>query len=711
MSYLDLLSPWPAAVRSSLYRFPHAPELACYGPGNQGHWAQQANTTAAAAFAVLATDPDLDAKKAGMSRDELLDWALGLIRFTLSTHHSGKHVTTDGQTWGHSWISTLCLERMWHGIEALEDHFPDADREQVHRVLLSEADWILNHYPVIAGPVENNKPESNIWNGCLLHRAALMLPDAPNAQAYQDRGTSFLLNGISIPEDAFSSEIIDGKALSDWHKGNNMFSSMGCNHHGYQNVGYMVICLSNIAMMHFHCKAKGWKAPTALYHHAEELWKVIKACTFDDGRLMRIGGDTRTRYCYCQDYAIPSWLWARDYLGDMDTLTYEKGWKQQVATEVAVNGDNTFLSNRLHNMKTVSPLYYLRLEGDRAATLSMGAYWNRKYQLDSASTPATTPQTLSSWHDDYHGSCLARGKNRMASWTWRAAEAPQGLITAKNQSSMAEWRYNLAGEILGVGRAHDLNCEWTQAETFTDGFATCGSVTIHTHSPVAEGDIPANIANVDVACVALPDDQSMVVLQRARAKGRPYLRSVKGLHLNIANDLFNSFSRTLFDDQSPRDLSSCPPEAETIDVSGDWLNIDNSLSVLKGYGPPLCIHRPSERQVTIYPKNGRIQVNDAGGSLYADEICCGCITGMQAFDPDATLFDLGVLIQVGVSAAQTRSFAQQNMPVPLDLDHPDLRGVQVVDAQGKTHRIVANFSKEEIVIQDVTYPALHVHLS
>src|SRR5690606_23469825 len=103
-----------------------------------------------------------------------------------------------------------------------------------------------------------------------------------------------------------------GKTVADRYVGDNFFDSYALNHHGYLNVGYMVICLSNIAMLHFSYKLQGFKIPDALYHHAEELWSVIRKLTFDDGRLIRIGGDTRIRYCYCQDYILPVWMLAED---------------------------------------------------------------------------------------------------------------------------------------------------------------------------------------------------------------------------------------------------------------------------------------------------------------------------------------------------------------------------------------------------------------
>ncbi|MCK5806006.1 MAG: hypothetical protein KAI66_24455, partial [Lentisphaeria bacterium] len=347
--YRALVEPWVKAARRHLYALPHAPAFVCYGIGNHGHWSYQANDTAFAAFATLAADPETDLERVGMSRDELIATALGMARFTLGTHIANGEQSTDGEPWGHSWISVLGLERMMHGLDALAEHFTERDRERMRAMMLSEADWLLTGWPVVGGVDARdgkNHPESNMWNGAFLHRTALYYPDAPNADAWREQGTLNLLNAISIPSDAESEMLYEGRMLKEWHRGANMCESMACHHHAYLNIGYMVVTLSNLAMYHFACRSRGAEAPEALYHHAADLWAVVKRCTFPDGRLLRIGGDTRVRYCYCQDYAIPVWLFARDYLGDTDVEGFEKGWLAQVGTEMTHNPDGSALGER-----------------------------------------------------------------------------------------------------------------------------------------------------------------------------------------------------------------------------------------------------------------------------------------------------------------------------------------------------------------------------
>lgn len=691
-AYLDRLRKWPAAVRPYLYTLPNNPDAACFGPGDHGHWSMQANNTAAAAFAILAVDAQTDWSDASMSRDETLDWALKMIRFNLRSHHAGGGAAADLQTWGHSWISALCLERLAHATDALGDRLPDEDRDLLHRVHLSESDWLLDHYEIVAGLVDDNKPESNIWNGCILHRTARELPDAPRHEEYVEKGTAFLLNGISTPSDATSDAIFAGRPLSEWHVGANMYDNMACNHHRYLNVGYMVICLSNIAMMHFSCRAHGWSIPDGLYHHARELWQVVKACTFEDGRLWRIGGDTRVRYCYCQDYAIPTWLLARDLWADDDVDAFERGWLGILEREAAANPDDRFLSARLAQLEEVSPLYYVRLEGDRAVTLSMGARYHAQLEASGRGETEpgdTTPPT--EWRDDYHGSALVRGPKRAASVTWVAARPPQVTCMPPDASDACEWQGNLSPRIAGLGAFNDPKCEPTQNESFPGGWVTTGRIVVHSHQHISEGETEQDVATIDLACAALPDDRTVVVIQRAFTLGRAVLREVKGLYHQVPNDIFNGSVRRYATEAGSFESRGCPGTPATVDVEGDWLNVDDTLAVVRAYGPGLSIHRPADRQIYIKPYLARQHTEKAGGNLYVDEICMGVSTERALYDAGAPLVDVGALVLSGVSAEETEAIVRDARPKPVDAGGSELRGITCRGGDGAAYTVVANF--------------------
>lgn len=685
---IRLLNDWTIFAQRWLYHLPQDKNLICYGTGSHGHWALQAHDTAFTGFAALSAIPDTR-----LSSDELTATALSMFRYTFQSHHAGNGAAADGKTWGNSWISTLGLERMMHGIKAIQPALTPEDLELMQRVLTSEADWLLDSHPVTAGLTQNNHPESNMWNGTFLQRVARLYPDTRRTADYLEKGLSFLINAASIPEDAGSNAMMDGKPLKDRHLGPNFTSTYGCNHHGYMNVGYMVITLSNLAMFHFACKDMGWTPPESLYLHAREIWQVVKTCTFPDGRLWRIGGDSRVRYCYCQDYAIPVWLFARDYLGDTDTSAFENNWIKQVATEAAVNGNGSFLGRRLQRLESTAPLYYTRLEGDRVCSLSMALTWGP--QADAAPAGSEPVNTLAAWHDDLHGASLVNEQKRRASWCWRASELPQGMCLPPDASDMAEWRYGLSGHIQGIGIINSRHIRHNSDTLFDGGFATCGQIAINTDVFIGEGETSEDIALIDLAFAALPDGQTVVGFQHAHLLHRTVIRECKGLYLLIPNDCYNRNTRRYNSASGTLTLQSQPVKGRLIGTNGNWLAIDDKIGVLGIYGgTQILLNRPDEPQVIIHQGKHQSHTTDAGGLLYADEICFGACSDDSEFREPGTLFDIGYAVRSSITAEETEAWSNTESQRLLPLDNqPLIRAARISGADKKEYIVASNFGE------------------
>ncbi len=656
-NYLNSLLSWVESADGCIYSPPSRPDLECYGSGYD-HWGVQTNQKAFAAYAVAAVQSGAD--------NCLLDRALKLFRFSMESHIEGSYRCEDGRKWGHTWISPLGIERMMHGVEAIREFFTASDRELMEKVLISECDWLMDGYSrgnndfkpgeIIAGLVKHNHPESNIWCGALLFRTASLFPGAPRAAEYLEKASRFLVNGISVPGDAESEDTVDGRRVSSLHKGANFFDTFALNHHGYLNIGYMAICLSNTAMLYFFCKRNGIKPPEALFHNAKELWELLKLCTFPDGRLLRIGGDTRVRYSYCQDSCIPVWLMASDVFKDGDCSAFEAGWLETVLKEQAVNGDGSFLSERCGKLGEISPIYYTRLESDRAASLSMGAYWRSIFSFPGATRSAVP--VSESWHDDYHGACLRRDPGRIASWTWVAAEPPQGLCLPPGDSSLAEWRQNLSGRITGTGKKNFSVVRSHASRLFPGGFLTWGESVHRSEDMVAEGHQAEDLALQKTAFAALPDGASVLVIQHAPAADRRiYTRSVKGLFLNVPNDIFNGGKRVYRSESGRLELGGLPGREEIISLDSSWVNVDGVLSVINiSPEDKISVYRPADRQIGLsrHPAESNPL---PGGMLYADEICSPCMTGTRSFDPGDLLYDARFMLRTGMDADGTREFS------------------------------------------------------
>ncbi|MCK5843532.1 MAG: hypothetical protein KAG97_02420, partial [Victivallales bacterium] len=405
-------------------------------------------------------------------------------------------------------------------------------------------------------------------------------------------------------------------------------------------MGYMVICLSNIAMLHFSYKQKGIRPPAALNLHARELWELIKLCTFPDGRLCRIGGDTRARYCYCQDYALPMWLYVLDEFGDEESLEFERGWLEIVKKEAAVNGDGSFLGDRGGILRDKSPLYYTRLEADRAATLSMAAHWRRENpgtesQIESHKIPkSSVAENGNSWNDEFHGACLHRNENRITSWVWEAAEKPQGLCVPVGKSDMAEWRTNLFPNIIGTGALNTNEVVSHNETQFDGGFSTFGVVRSKTSQLLAEGQAEEVVAEQQLVFAALPDGATTICMQYAETPHRVYIETVQGLNLNMPNDIFNDDVRSYRSANSAFQTAPLPKNEETLELDSNWLMIDDSLFVEILYGGNITIHRSEKREICIKEKAR------GGGFLYVDEISSPYEKGLKPYEKGTVLVDL-----------------------------------------------------------------------
>jgi hypothetical protein len=665
-AYALLLADWIKYSQDTVYPLEGKPGICHYGPGGHTHWGVHTNQKAFSAFAVAAGDPSIHWERYGLSWRQVMEQALGLLRYSLHTRQGGAFPCVDGRTWTPSWISVLGLDRMMHGVEAIEGELNDADKKALRKVFISEADWLLTEYAVQAGLTENNKPESNIWNANILLRTAMMYGDAPNAAQYIEKARGFYANGISIPQDKNDPE------LNGLFIGPNFTEQFGLNHHGYLNIGYMVICLSNLAMLHFSAKHHNWKLPVIIYHHAESLWRLVRSFTFGDGRLLRIGGDTRARYCYCQDYALPVWALAEDLWGE-DCSSLEKGWLEVLKKESRANADGSFLSERLTFLEEQSPLYYTRLESDRANVISMLITWGRRFPAGSLKKSTV----YTAWEDPFHGALYRADPERLASFVWNAAEKPQGFCLPPDDSSLAEWRRNLAGVVRGSGNVNEEEIGVHWEESFEGGFITSGYTVCYSDGFVAEGQTREDIARKVIAFAALPDGRTVLSIQYAVSLNRVYGGMIKGVYWHIPNDIWNNFRRFLTSQERAYTLRGGRRTVKETLPAGNWLNADGKLGLACSI--PLVIVRNGCRQIGLKSQS------DINGSLYTEEICSPYDPKRRWYEKDEILIDTAFAVQTG-TAEETEALFRS---LRTESTGP-LRFVSVIGADGKQYGLVLN---------------------
>ncbi len=680
IGYEDYLRPMRTFLKGLPAALRHVPnsaeKLLYYGTGEAAHWAVQCNQQMLGALGVMA---ELDQDSA------LREQALAMFRYSLRTHLTGDLSCSDGKQWGKHWISVLGLERATPGLNALEPYFTDDDRKRYRNLRIFEADYRLKEYPVQAcmdARKGANVPESNIWNAGFLMRTAMDYPELPQAEEYLKKATAMMLNGLSIPSDAQDrTHFYNGKCVADWHVGPNFTENFSLDHHGYMNMGYSYICLSNLALLYFNFRERNQTPPPELFHHLKELWLTVKQMTFPDGRLLRIGGDSRTRYNYCQCFAVSAWVLAAELFGDADAVRFEKGYLELAEKEQRENEDGSFYGKRLSELKDYSYFYYRRLEADPMHALSTGAWWRKKFRiLDQAEG---IPVKDCFWTDDFHKAALLRTGNTVRSAVYRANHGQQLLCLPLNRSDMAEWTQNLTG-YLGCHyvKTEDDNPELILAD---NAFIYSCAGNILENAPMGEGEAQYIVARRQYAAAALPDGQTMLIYERMKIlKETTFTFGYRPLHCQIPNDVYNGYTRHWETETNQFCTGNLPGRDELLQTGAERLNCDNCLSFFSLNGEKFRI-RQSKRQ--------NVLLSCGLWGMYADEICLGGTLLPVRPQQGEILYETACAVCAGMPADSMREQKGGGMTV-----NGAERILTFCGTDGKTYRFVYNTETEKAVL-------------
>ncbi|MEK7414402.1 MAG: hypothetical protein AAB263_13900, partial [Planctomycetota bacterium] len=432
--------------------------------------------------------------------------------------------------------------------------------------------------------------------------------------------------------------------LARLHGGPNFFTNYAFDHHGYLNVGYMSICASNAGILHFDAKTQGWPTPEALHLHQDGLAAVLKRLRFGDGRMARIGGDSRVRYAYCQEFDLISLLYAADRNWDAHALEQADRLVALMASEAQDNGDGSFYGKRLANLRQESPYFVTRLESDRALALAAFVRW-RPLVTDPTPTKSFTEAASGTWCDSEHGAALVRSPRRFASVAWRSRTLATVLCLPPDAGDMAEWLENGTGSVRFVGEDESATMISARnndtvgrhvleqsTKTFPGGFLGTAHIREGESMQMSEGFLAPALAESRLVAVALPDDATVVVLRRTRAHAqrRAWLRFSGGLRLQIPNDIFNGRVRNVASARGDLRLDAPPTADAILDLGGTWACVDGKIGTVGLYGATgMLLHRSAE------PRGGTYR------SLRSEDFWWGRDERTRPAEPGSTILDAG----------------------------------------------------------------------
>lgn len=269
----------------------------------------------------------------GVSLAEAHKIAIRLIG-SLAYRHKANSGEKEG--WGKAWQSAWWTAQSCFAAWLMWDELNEADRENVYRMTVYEADRFLNYQPPyykdLTGRViykGDSKSEENAWNSDLLVLASVMFPYHAHASRWHRKALELQISAYATPSDRYKKKKINGIRLNEFLQGSNLEEDGTVINHGIVHVDYMVAVVQNV-MNILPYSIIGKAAPKASLFNAKRIYEALNQLPFD-GQTMYVrdenGGPTpRVFFPEGNDWGtgnqVNYWL--------MDVMAHCYGWDKRV---------------------------------------------------------------------------------------------------------------------------------------------------------------------------------------------------------------------------------------------------------------------------------------------------------------------------------------------------------------------------------------------
>jgi hypothetical protein len=254
---------------------------------------------------------------------------------------------------------------------------------------------------------------------------------------------------------------------------------------------------------------------------------------------------------------------------------------------------------------------------------------------------------------------------------------------------MAEWMTNMAGRVRLIGGERKRRVIRSAQWAIEGGFVTAGAMVECPEVKMIEGWKAEDGAVHEYAVAALPDGHGMIVMERGVVGDRQtWLAEVKGLKLNVPNDLWNGFERTYHAESGARVVRSEEGRPSMIDLESPWTNVEDRIAVVGIYGGGgMYLFRPGERR------------GGPTGSLYFDELCSPCRVGTWDVPANSVVLDSASVVFSSVTAAWTRAYAAADKARRVEADSEEVRAALIEGHDGRTYLLAANFASNAVTAE------------
>jgi hypothetical protein len=546
---------------------PTDPQSGCWGSGRS----DQMNEGIRAISGMVLASGALLKYSDGLNeaeRQHCRERATRAIRYAVSSHITGTQKCTDGKSWGGSWQSAMWTATLTFGARLFWDD-PDPElRQGVERVIASEADRFLKLTPP-AGRIGDTKAEENGWNMTCLAVAASMFPAHPHAAAWHEKAIEYMMNTLSVPQDALDKTLVDGRPVSEWFVGANLSPDFTLENHNIFHPSYMGCSSYFMTQAEMYYTYAGRPVPQAATHHLLDTWKMFQTIILPS---------SESAYPQSMDWELHGLSFINLYASlasrHQDTLAarmednclqYERAWQAMCHGDLAVPG---------------SRLGFTR----HAICAEQAAYAFLAHKVFGPPAKEITARKAASqlqgvWPHDYSEFIVHRTDSKFVSFSWKNRIMGLLIPIGQGHDGNPNVTYPLTSGLVGSFEltpkkpAAPKTVEHVWNET-PNGFETTGSLLLN------GGLLKQTIRVTSVG------KQTVVYQDRVTALADVSLSRELGVPVGIENDevtggkraVYYQGGRTTFDWKTPR-----PPLA----LTSSWANVDGRLGVVMVAGSGL----------------------------------------------------------------------------------------------------------------------------
>lgn len=576
--YVEMLAQFSRHAETLWHETQSEPKTGYWGNGasggNEGIRAV-GNTALVQAILLKKTDA-LDAS----TRRIYLDHAIAGIRYAAETHITGGRKCIDGKQWGNSWQSAMWAANMGFAAWILWDDLDAGLRKSVEQAVVYEANRFLKGKPP-GNRWGDTKAEENGWDQICISLAANMFREHPNAARWEQKSIEYMMNTVSVPQDAKDETIVDGRPVKDWVSTANYHPDFTLENHGFFHPSYAMVSPAEVGQGAIFYAFARRPIPQAAGHNLNRNWMLLQNIMLPSGYWAFTQG---MDWALNSDGHIHYLAWLAAYSKDPLAAGMEKQVAQYLRGHRRIHGDETFAGpasrlgfarEAITGERIAYALLIHKLLGFapsertiREATALNGV---RRYSLVDVITHRTGSKFASfSWKNKIMGLVMPIGPGR---------EGDPYFATPCTSS--------LVGSFALVGNASQgvkvVRRTWRKTE---NGFETEGTLLLN--GGILEQKL--RFASIGEKTVVYED----VVTARADVS----IARELGVPVGIENDEFTGDRRTLYH----RDGSQIVVGPETdalIRIPGKWANVDGRLGVVSVLGSELAY-----RDVPKYNRDG-----------------------------------------------------------------------------------------------------------